>query len=143
MKFSEFRKRLFKQSDSLPTWIGAIVAQLQQSLMYIGIANIFMLAVTMWYTAGAGLAARFVPFITAVWQLLIIVVIGWAVVILLNWKYIMPAKQRHLNSQTVVHENPMVAQLREMEAKQAEIHKDIAEIKKTLGIKESTNEETQ
>ena len=136
MKFSEFSERLFKQSQILPTWIGAIFVQLQQTLMYVGIANIFMIAVTLWYTAGHDLAARFVPFITAVWQVLIILVLAWAMVILINWKYIIPAKQRHTNSQAVVHENPMVTTLNKLAEKQDMMCKDMIEIKTKLGIEE-------
>ena len=132
----KFFKGILKQSDTLPTWIGAIFTQIQMSLMYVGIGNIFMLAVTMWYTAGHDLAARYAPFITAVWQVLIIVIVVWGTVILLNWKYVIPAKQRHMNDQVVVHANPSWDLLQAIEKEQKSQGREMAEIKRLLETKE-------
>ena len=128
--------KLFKQSTILPTWIGAIFVQLQMSLLYVGIANIFMLAITMWYTAGHQIAEKYVPFITTPWQVIIILVIGWSVVIYYDYKFIIPAKQRYLNQQAAKHKNIVLELLEKMDKDNNVMRADIAKIKETLGIKD-------
>lgn len=130
------KDRLFKQSSIVPTWIGAIFSQLQMSLMYVGIANIFMLSVTMWYTAGQDIAQKYVPFITSTWQILVMLVVGWSIVIFFDYKFIIPAKQRHLNRQAAKHKNIVLELLEKMDKDNNAMRADIAKIKETLGIED-------
>jgi len=127
-----------KQSTLLPTWLGGILTQLQMSLMYVGMANIFMLAITMWYTKGADIVQRFMPSFE-IYHFLLLLVLGWATVMLVDFKYLTPVRTRFLNRQTSKHKNPVFELLEKVAIKQGKMEKDIAKIKKELNIGEVDN----
>jgi len=98
-------KRILKQSNWIPTWLGGFLIQLQQSLVYVALANVAMLAVTMWYSAGFEISQKYLPILT-IWHFLLIIVVGWMLLIFIDYKYLTPARMRFSNKQAVVHTNP-------------------------------------
>lgn len=133
---------LFKQSKLLPTWMGGFLIQMQQSLVYVGILNIVMLAVTMWYTAGYGIVQKYLPFVS-IWHFLTILAFGWLTIMFIDYKYLHPTRQRHLNRQVAKHKNPAMELLEKAAIVNENMQKDIAEIKKALNIPDGRNGESQ
>jgi len=131
---------LFKQSKALPTWGGGFLIQLQQSLVYVGILNIFMLAITMWYTAGYEIAQKYLPSV-AIWHFLVLLFSGWLTIMFIDYKFFHPARQRYMNKQVAKHKNPAMELLQKLDRDNEDIRKDIAEIKKALDIKENVSAE--
>ena len=130
---------VFKQSQKLPTWIGGFLIQLQMSIVYVGIANIVMIAITMWYTSGHLIAEEYLPFVT----LRVFLLFGaacWGMLIFLDYKYIAPAKQRHLNRQAAKHKNPVYELVEKIDKDNEEIRKDIAKIKEALNLQEGVSD---
>ena len=127
------KKGLFKQSSLLPTWMGGLLIQMQMSLVYVAIANIVMLAVTMWYTSGYQVAQEYLPFFT-IRHFLGLGVVCWGLIIFVDFKFIAPAKQRFLNRQAAKHKNPILELIEKMDKDNKEVRKDIVEIKEALNI---------
>jgi len=127
---------LFKQSKILPTWSGGFLIQLQQSLVYVGICNIVMIAITMWYTAGYEITQKYLPSIS-IWHFLILLMSGWLTVMFIDYKFLHPARQRYMNKQVAKHKNPAMELLQKVDRDNEDIRKGIAKINKTLGIKEN------
>lgn len=126
---------LFKQSQLLPTWTGGFLIQMQQSLVYVGILNIVMLAVTMWYTAGYGIVQKYLPSIS-IWHFLTGLALGWLTIMFIDYKYLQAARWRHQNRQVAKHKNPAMKLLQKAAIVNEKMQKDIAQIKKALKIKD-------
>lgn len=129
---------LFKQSQRLPTWMGGFLTQLQMTLIYVGIANIVMIAITMWYTSGHLIVKEYLPFFT-IRHFLCLGVLCWGILIFIDYKFVAPAKQRYLNRQVAKHKNPTLELLKRVDRDNKKMSKDIAEIKEALSIKEGIN----
>ena len=129
---------LFRQNKSLPNWLGGFLIQLQQSLVYVGIFNIVMLAITMWYTAGYEIVQKYLPAVN-IGHFLIAIASGWLTIIFINYKYLTPTRLRYQNRQVAKHKNPDMKLLQKIDRDNANIRKDIAALKKTLKIEENTN----
>ena len=130
---------VFKQSQKLPTWIGGFLIQLQMSIVYVGIANIVLIALTFYYTSGHIIAKEYLPFVT-LRVFLIFGVVCWGMLIFLDYKYIAPAKQRHLNRQAAKHKNPVYELVEKIDKDNEEIRKDIAKIKEALNLQEGVSD---
>ena len=131
MRFSKFW--IFRQSDILPDWAGGFLVQLQQSLVYVGIANVVMLIFTTWYTAGISLTKQYASFLS-LWHIVLAGIILWLAVVVLDRKYFAPARQRYMNSHAVIHKNPSMDLLRKMEAQLVAQDKRLENIEKMLLI---------
>lgn len=113
-----------KQAKIFPL-VGALQVQVQNSMFYITFINVFMLASTFWFTTGA-------PFVQihnikwfTFWHLMAIGVIGFLVVMLLDYKFMYPSRQAFVNKQSTIHANPAMDAL-------LEVKDDIKAIKKQL-----------
>ena len=129
---------LFGQSNLLPTWTGGFLIQMQQSLVYVGILNIIMLAITMWYTAGYEIVQKYLPFVS-IWHFLIVLATGWAIIMLIDYKFLAPVRQRWMNRHVAKHKNPTLELLQKVDADNKKARLDIAKIKKVLNIEDSSD----
>ena len=129
---------LFRQNKSLPNWLGGFLIQLQQSLVYVGIFNIVMLAITMWYTAGYEIVNKYLPAVN-IGHFLIVIASGWLIIIFVDYKYLTPTRLRYQNRQVAKHKNPAMELLQKVDRDNEKLHKDIEAIKKALNIEENTN----
>jgi len=121
----------FKQSKILPTWLGGFLIQLQQSLVYVGILNIAMLAITMWYTAGYEIVQNYLPSIS-LYHFLIVLALGWLTVMFIDFRYLHPTRQRYMNKQVAKHKNPAMELLQKVDKDHEAMRNDIADIKKAI-----------
>lgn len=129
---------LFKQSKLLPTWMGGFLIQMQQSLVYVGMLNIIMLAITMWYTAGYDIVQKYLPSVS-IWHFLTGLAFGWLTIMFIDYKYLHPTRQKHQNRQVAKHKNPAMELLQKADADNENMKKDIAQIKKALNISDDRN----
>ena len=104
------------------------------SLIYVGIANITMMAITMWYTSGHLIAEQYLPFVT-IRHFLAFGAFCWMVVIFIDFKYIAPARQKWMNRHAAKHKNPILELLQKVDKDNKTMKKDMVEIKKSLNRK--------
>lgn len=116
---------LLKQSRGR-VWLGAMQVQLASIYQYINPGNTLMIAITFWYSAGSHMANRYASW----FSMELFLAAGLALVGLvmyLDYKLVLPSRQRFLNEQACKHENPAMVELRA-------IREDIQKIKTKLGI---------
>lgn len=110
-------------------WLGALQVQLSNSMsFYLTYWNIALMAMMFWYTTAAPNIRPIVPW-ASFWMFAAIALLGVAIVMLLDFKFIYPSRQAFLNKQSYKHRNPAVADLQK-------ILKDLKAIKQKLGMEE-------
>lgn len=119
---------LFKQSKNNTKfhWLGAVQVQITSTFFYVSVVNTILLAITFWYTAGYRIQ-RFVPWAN-IWIFLGSAIVLFLIVMIIDFKFILPARQAFQNEQACKHENPAMDSLNRIEA-------DLKLIKKEMGIK--------
>lgn len=117
--------QILKQSKK-PIWIGALQVQLSNSLFYMNVVFMGMSVMTFWYTAGYQVADAMFPWLTL--PIFVgFVVLVFIIVMLLDYKIILPARQAFQNEQACKHENPAMEALLDIQKRLTVIEKIISE----------------
>lgn len=94
----------------LPSWVGVVIVQLSNGYFYFGVINSIMLSITLWATAGP-MVKEVIPWANY-WLFLLAGVIITAIVLMLDYVFIYPVRQRFINEQACKHENPAMEELK-------------------------------
>lgn len=124
-------QRFLKQYQGIP-WVGALQVQISNSMLYVSAINTFMLAMTFWYTTGSPLTSQYAPWIHF-WTFAGIVILVMLTVMLLDYKYLYPARLGFTNRQTYKHDNPAVDDLKLIKEKQRDLEEKLDKILIHLG----------
>ena len=107
-------------------FLGAVQVQFTNSMMYISVANIVMMGLTFWSTAGVSLAADVFPWMGPK-EFMGFAALGLACVMIFDRVVMYRHRQAFLNEQSYKYKNPAVADLKKLLA-------DLALVKRHLGI---------
>lgn len=91
-------------------WVGVVLVQLSNGFFYVGIINTAMLSITLWATAGP-MIKEVLPWINY-WYFLLAGVLFLVVVLILDYVFLYPVRQKFINEQACKHENPAMEELR-------------------------------
>lgn len=93
----------------IPPWVGAIMVQLQNGLFYYGIITAVLSSLTLWALAGPSVQIV-LPWVTY-WHFLGLGVIGLLIILVLDYIFIYPVRQRFINEQACKHVNPAMIEI--------------------------------
>ena len=114
----------------MPAWIGAIQIQIQNGLFYINLISTGMMVLTFWYTAGYPIRDRYLPWFS-LWMFIGLLGLIFVIVMVVDYKWILPSRLAFTNEQSCKHENPAMDAL-------TDIQKRMARIEKQMGIKDES-----
>jgi hypothetical protein len=120
--------RILNQSIKRPLWVGAIQVQISNTMFYMNMVSMGMMLLTFWYTAGYQIQQASLHWLTLGWFVLFIVLL-FGLVMLIDYKWIYPARQAFYNEQACKHNNPWMDEIIKLEG-------DMKKIKAKLGIEE-------
>jgi hypothetical protein len=113
----------FEQRMIRARWIGALQVQFMNSAFYINMVNTLMLAATFWYTSAYRIQ-RVAEWVN-IWVFLGVAVAGFAILMLVDFKYILPVRQAFLNKQAYKHENEALFILKELQADMTKVKREL------------------
>jgi hypothetical protein len=117
-----------KQSKLLPGWVGALQVQIMNSMFYMNLISTGMMIMTFWYTAGYQIQNRYAPWFN-LWTFVGMVILIFAIVMVVDYIFILPTRVSFTNEQACKHNNPWMDEILLMK-------KDLAKIKKALEIED-------
>ena len=110
------------------SFLGAVQVQYSNSMTYVSVASVTMMALTFWATAGMSIIGSVFPWMGAR-EFLGFVALGLICVMVFDRFVMYPHRQAFLNKQSYRYENPAVEDLHKLLS-------DMKKIKKALGIEE-------
>jgi hypothetical protein len=116
---------ILKQGKA-PRWMGALQVQMSNSNYYIVYYSQAMMLGTFWFTAGSPTAEKYAPWISF-WGFASFLILSMVVVLFLDYKFMLPTRQRFQNEQACKHSNPAMDEI-------LILRKDVELIKKHMGI---------
>ena len=129
MYSEKMRKRI------LP-FLGAVQVQYANSMTYVSIASVTMMALTFWGVAGTSILGSVFPWMGAR-EFLGLVAVGLICVMIFDRKVMFRHRLSHLNEQAYkADRNPAKDNLLEIIAEQKALNSDMAKIKKALGVED-------
>lgn len=109
--------QLLKQHDS-GVWLGALRSQVANTQFYIGFVQFGLVAITAYHTTLGGWFNIYFPWVTPVVFVLLGVLL-YGIIMLLDYKFVLPSLVAFGNRQSYAHENPvkedLVRVLKELE----------------------------
>jgi type III secretory pathway component EscU len=108
----------------IPKWIGAFQVQVTNSMFYLSLFNTAMLMVTFWFTSGYQVSERYLSFMN-LWLFLILVIVLFAIIAIIDYKFIYPSRQAFVNEQACKHENPAMNELAAIRSELKELREEI------------------
>jgi uncharacterized membrane protein len=118
--------QILKQSKDMPIWIGAFQVQIQNSLFYMNLVFMSMSVMTFWYTAGYQVSSTYAQWLTL--PIFVgFVVLLFIIVMIVDYKIILPSRQAFQNEQACKHENPAMYVLLDIQDRVVKLEKLLAD----------------
>ena len=117
-------------------FLGAVQVQYANSMTYVSIASVTMMALTFWGVAGTSILGSVFPWMGAR-EFLALVAVGLVCVMIFDRKVMYRHRLSFLNEQAYrADRNPAKDNLLEIIEEQKALKSDIAKIKKALGVED-------